>query len=324
MDKILIYRERFLKFLSSKGKYIQFFGRFAGGLLLFYVINNIYGYASVIGEPFMLLIMGLICVFVPVSAIYMMFLLVVILQLLNISIEVSLMYIFIMGLYHLIYQWMFPKNKVLFLMTPIFYFFHVPAVLPIFLGVFVGLGGLPAILMGTVNYYLAIIIKNAVTQMDNGTVSGPIYSLILEGTANNKELLLCIVVFMLVTVVVSGIRKLQTAYGWYVDILAGGVTYLLSMMIGGYFIDSQINIISQIFMIIFSICIVMIIQFFYNVIDYTRQETFEFEDEEYYYYVKAIPKISVEEEDINIKKITMPARRFYLKKKDNHNEGEKS
>lgn len=324
MDKLLIYRERVLKFISSNGNNLQLLGRFAGGLLLFFVINNIYGYASVLGEPLTLLIMGFICVLAPISAVYLLFLFTVIVHLLNISAEIAIVYTLVMLLYHLVYQWIFPKNKILFLITPIVYFFHIPAVMPVFLGAFVGIGGLPAILMGTVNYYLAIIIRDVITQMDNGTISGPLYSLVLSRMVHNKELILCFIIFILVTAVVAGIRKLQTAYGWYIAILTGGVIYLLSMLIGGYFIDSQVNIISQIFMILFSVCIVVIIQFFYNVIDYTRQETFEFEDEEYYYYVKAIPKISVEEEEINIKKITMPARRFYLKKRDNHNEGEET
>lgn len=115
-----------------------------------------------------------------------------------------------------------------------------------------------------------------------------------------------------------------TAYGWYIAILFGGVMYLLSILTGGYFLNSEVNIINEIIMILVSICMVMVIQFFYNVIDYTRQETFEFEDEEYYYYVKAIPKISMEEEEINVTKINVPSRRFYLKKKEKNDEGEKS
>ena len=73
----------------------------------------------------------------------------------------------------------------------------------------------------------------------------------------------------------------------------------------------------------------LVLQFFHIVVDYTREETFEFEDEEYYYYVKAMPKVSVEEEDINITNITMPSRRFSLKRKDRDDirdkeEGEKT
>ena len=68
--------------------------------------------------------------------------------------------------------------------------------------------------------------------------------------------------------------------------------------------------------------IAIIIQFLYNVIDYTREETFEFEDEEYYYYVRAVPKVSVEEEEFNVTQITAPAHRFSLRRKE-HKEQDK-
>ena len=40
----------------------------------------------------------------------------------------------------------------------------------------------------------------------------------------------------------------------------------------------------------------------------------EFEDEDYYYYVKAIPKSRVNEEEINITKINPSGKKFGFKK----------
>ena len=47
----------------------------------------------------------------------------------------------------------------------------------------------------------------------------------------------------------------------------------------------------------------MIIQFFYKALDYSRSEYLQFEDDDYFYYVKAVPKIVVSEQNINIKRI---------------------
>ena len=38
-------------------------------------------------------------------------------------------------------------------------------------------------------------------------------------------------------------------------------------------------------------------------LDYTRTETVEFEDEEYNYYVKAIPKVAFKTETVSVKRI---------------------
>ena len=145
-------------------------------------------------------------------------------------------------------------------------------------------------------------------------------SLIAARAIDNKDLLLYFVVFCLVTALVTAIRKRGAAHGWNISILAGGVVYLICMFIGGYLVNNEINITSQIGTIIGSIAIALIIQFLYNVIDYTREETFEFEDEEYYYYVRAIPKVTVEEEEFNVTQITVPSHRFSLKRKEHKQE----
>jgi hypothetical protein len=47
----------------------------------------------------------------------------------------------------------------------------------------------------------------------------------------------------------------------------------------------------------------VIIQFFHLALDYTGVEHVQFEDEDYYYYVKAVPKINVTTPQINVKRI---------------------
>ena len=292
MEKLLIYRERFLKFLTARGRYIQSGMRFLGGTVLFYVLGELFGYTETFSQPFFIFMMGVISVFIPRSALSLIFYVVIFLELLHVSLEVTLFFALVVVLYFLVYQRVFPETRIYLMMVPIFFYFQLPACLPIFVGMFCGIAGLPAILMGTVIYYLSNILQQTMNQ----------------------------VVFCLVTALVTAIRKRGAAHGWNISILAGGVVYLICMFIGGYLVNNEINITSQIGTIIGSIAIALIIQFLYNVIDYTREETFEFEDEEYYYYVRAIPKVTVEEEEFNVTQITVPSHRFSLKRKEHKQE----
>lgn len=316
MEKLLIYRERLLKFVAAKGKYVQAVTRFIGGVLLFFTVGQIYGYTEILDQSFFLTVMGLICIFVPTSAVSLMFHGVIVLQLAHISIEIMLCYLLLILFYNLTYQRNFPKTRLYLMMTPVFFYFHIPAFLPLFIGSFVGIMGLPSILMGAICYYIASIVQYAVIEIDAGTISEEVYSLVIERIFDSTELLLCLVVFSLVTAIVSVIRKKGNGHGWNIAIITGGVVYLVMMFIGGYFTYSEVSILSETFMIFLSVFVALVLQFFHIVVDYTREETFEFEDEEYYYYVKAVPKVSVEEEDINITNITKPSRRFSLKRKD--------
>ena len=294
MEKLLIYRERFLKFLTARGRYIQSGMRFLGGTVLFYVLGELFGYTETFSQPFFIFMMGVISVFIPISALSLIFYVVIFLELLHVSLEVTLFFALVVVLYFLVYQRVFPETRIYLMMVPIFFYFQLPACLPIFVGMFCGIAGLPA--------------------------HGKVYSLIAARAIDNKDLLLYFVVFCLVTALVTAIRKRGAAHGWNISILAGGVVYLICMFIGGYLVNNEINITSQIGTIIGSIAIALIIQFLYNVIDYTREETFEFEDEEYYYYVRAIPKVTVEEEEFNVTQITVPSHRFSLKRKEHKQE----
>ncbi len=322
MEKLLIYRERFLKFLAARGRYIQSGVRFLGGIILFYVLGKLFGYTEQFSQPFFIFMMGVISVFIPTSAISLIFYVVIILQLVHVSVEVALFFILVVVLYFLVYQRVFPETRIYLMMAPVFFYFQLPACLPIFLGMFCGIAGLPAILMGTFIYYLANILQKAVNQLATGSAHEKVYSLVAARAIDNKELILYFAIFCLVTVLVTVLRRKGAAHGWNISILAGGVVYLILMLVGGYFMNNEIVITSQIGAIIISIVIALIVQFLYNVIDYTREETFEFEDEEYYYYVRAIPKVTVEEEEFNVTQITVPSHRFSLKRKEHKEQKE--
>ena len=56
---------------------------------------------------------------------------------------------------------------------------------------------------------------------------------------------------------------------------------------------------------IISILLAYILQFFVLAVDYSRTEYTQFEDDDYYYYVKAIPKVKVTATDVQVKHINV-------------------
>ena len=52
-----------------------------------------------------------------------------------------------------------------------------------------------------------------------------------------------------------------------------------------------------------SAAIAIVIQFFRRALDYTAVENVQFEDDDYYYYVKAVPKINVSMPQMRVKRI---------------------
>ena len=48
-----------------------------------------------------------------------------------------------------------------------------------------------------------------------------------------------------------------------------------------------------------------ILQYFVLAVDYSGTEYIQFEDDDYYYYVKAVPKIKVTASDVQVKRINV-------------------
>jgi hypothetical protein len=58
--------------------------------------------------------------------------------------------------------------------------------------------------------------------------------------------------------------------------------------------------------IVFSFVLAQIVRFFIFNVDYLRIENVQFEDEDYYYYVKAIPKVMVYTSDLETDEFDPP------------------
>ena len=70
----------------------------------------------------------------------------------------------------------------------------------------------------------------------------------------------------------------------------------------------SLSLIATFISLLISILIGLLLQFFCFNLDYTRTERVQFEDDEYYYYVKAVPKITVAKPAKTVKQITSQRR----------------
>ena len=79
--------------------------------------------------------------------------------------------------------------------------------------------------------------------------------------------------------------------------------YVLMIIAGGFYFRLDIDVVTLIIYTVISVVIGLLLEFFVFGGDYTRTERLEYEDDEYYYYVKAVPKACVTTSERSIKKI---------------------
>ena len=86
------------------------------------------------------------------------------------------------------------------------------------------------------------------------------------------------------------IRHLIIEHAWGTAIVAGFVLELAVLMAGDMRFGINVDLVRLLIGIVLSFILVQIVGFFAFNVDYLRVENVQFEDEDYYYYVKAVPK----------------------------------
>ena len=114
-------------------------------------------------------------------------------------------------------------------------------------------------------------------------------------------MLLAIIAFVVVVMVTALIHQLNFDYAWYVAIGVGSVFTILVFMVCGMLVDVSVPAGSLVLGAILGGVLGVIVQMCKSVIDYSHKESVQFEDDDYYYYVKAVPKKTVAVREVTVK-----------------------
>ena len=116
-------------------------------------------------------------------------------------------------------------------------------------------------------------------------------------------MILLLFVMVITVIVVSIIRRMAIDNAWNVAIVAGALLEFVFVIIGKLALSASLNIIVAIIGILLSVVIAYICEVVFFNLDYKRTEFVQYEDDEYYYYVKAVPKLNLVNEDLRVKRI---------------------
>ena len=128
-------------------------------------------------------------------------------------------------------------------------------------------------------------------------------SLFVKTVFQDKTLWITVIAFIISIFVVYTVRRLSVDHAWKIAAASGAVVNIVVIVIGDIVFDIHTSYNMLIIGNIAAVVIGFIMEFFLFSVDYSRTERLQFEDDEYYYYVKAIPKISVTAPEKTVKHI---------------------
>ncbi|MDO5337397.1 MAG: hypothetical protein Q4E89_08055 [Eubacteriales bacterium] len=308
MTALLLFKQKLKNFYSNAEVFLLPVMKFLLALIYFMGINYAMGFMQDLNNPFIVLILSLLCAVLPWNVIVYMGFALIIGHCYAISLETAV-FVGVLILFMVLVFMRFSRgSNIAIVFTQLMLGMGAPALLSIGTGL---LSDLTACMPAGCGVVLFYFISYAAGQANilHSTGEGDTEMLtkiktLADGVLDNQEMWLAVIAVVAVILVVRLIRSASFDYAWRVSIVVGGVAYVFIMLAGSLFLGVNVNMAELIVSTLISVLIGIVLEFFVFGGDYTRTERLEYEDDEYYYYVKAVPKASVATTARSIKKIT--------------------
>lgn len=306
MTGLLEIRERMRNFYGRYEVYVTAGMKFLLGLVLFFLINGQLGYREQLNQPAVALLLALLCAFMPINIMVAAACGLILMHLSALSLEVCAIGLCLMLLLFFLYGMYAPKHGYTAILTPVLCFFKIPQVVPVSAGLLCGPSAYLSVVSGAVVFFYIDGVKGNIVNFTSAEeVEGTAkFTAALKILTGNKEMYLVVAAFLLTSLLVYIIRRQSVDFAWRIALIVGSLVQMVILLVGYVLLGTPEKIMWVLIGTAVSIVICLILEFFFYNLDYSRIERVQFEDDEYYYFVKAVPKVYLARKDKRVKRIT--------------------
>lgn len=310
MTALLELRENLKKIYSRNEAFILPVIKFLLSFIVLSIINGKMGYMTKLDNMAIVLIVSLLCSFLPTGFMAFFAMMFAVLHMYALSIETAAVGLVVFLLLYLLFLRFTAKEALVVVLTPVLCMLKLPYVMPVAMGLIGTPASCVSVGCGVVVYYLLqTVITNAPTINSMGAEEATAkLRLLIDGMLGNKAMLVTIAAFAITVIVVYLIRRMSVDHSWTIAMVAGVMIEVMILLVGDLMYDTNLSIVSALLGAVVTLIACKIIEFFRFCLDYSRTEKVQFEDDEYYYYVKAVSKMTVAAPTNTVKKINTQRR----------------
>lgn len=320
MSTLLVWREKLQNIYAKYSIYILKALQFVTGLIVFGLINSNIGFMEQASSVVCTAGLAVICTFFPMTIMTLAAAALVLVHFYAVSMPIAIVSLVVFLLMFIFYFRFTPKKAWIVLLSAIAFGIKIPFVIPVVFGLL----GTPVWIVpasfGIISYYMIDYVKDSATALKSADAENLADSLMnfTKQLFTSKEMWLIIGAIVVGILVVHLIRTRSVDHAWKIASAAGAAVSVILLSAGSIALDIDISFAIVLASAVLGIAIGLVLEFFFFSVDYSRAENIQFEDDEYYYYVKAIPKVGVAVPEKEVKRITgnHPDRRRGPKKSD--------
>lgn len=283
---------------------------------VFLLINGNIGYMARIKSVPVALVLALVCSILPLAAMIVVSGVVILLHLYALALEAAAVAFVLFVLMGLLYFRFAPRDGIFTVLMPLCLHFHIGPVMPMAVGLLGKAYSVVSVILGTVVwFYLDGITENQAVfgSSEEAAVSSKL-TVALNQMIGNKEMFLTLATFVAVTAVVYFVRNLSVDYAWTAAIVIGALVNFVVLFAGYLVLGISGKTLGLVVGSLLSLAVSLVLEFLFFNLDYTRTERVQFEDDEYYYYVKAVPKMYVARKEKKVKRFSAKSAGRAVKK----------
>ncbi|MBO4627554.1 MAG: hypothetical protein J5645_06225 [Lachnospiraceae bacterium] len=199
-----------------------------------------------------------------------------------------------------------PRQGAAMIATPMLQSFGIPYAVPILLGLFSNLLAIVPMCCGVFAFYTIRFVReniDALAQYSLKSEPQQIFITVLDQLLKNPAMYVTMLILALVIIVVYLVRRINMDYAFEISIAVGTGVMMLGYIIADLKYDMGIRVASMVFACLISGGVCLVLLFFVRVLQYSAAEHVEFEDDDYFYYVTAIPKVKAGAPKLKEKKV---------------------
>ena len=270
--------------------------KFLLALLALVRLRNMFNYNDLLTSNIAALLISLAAAFVPMSMTLAIMFVYIALLLQPVSVMMSILPIAVYLVLYCFFLRMIPEYSVAVIAMPLLLTWRLPYVIPMAIGLFFTPLGIIPTCAGVFTYYLLKNINTSMVTIEQvSSKENPLQ--IVSDTMNkvikDEDMFAIMAVFTLIIVVMFLIRNIRMDYSFEISIAIGAAVSAISFFVLLLRMDIGMGVMEIILSSVLSALIMYVAYFLYRPLFYAGTERVRFEDDDYYYYVRAVPKIKI-------------------------------
>ena len=269
--------------------------KFVFALTAFLCIRAATGYHALFSSIFVILILALLCSILPWQGTVVLSGVMIAVQSLSLGYDIGLLSCVLMLVMVLLFLRFTPEDSPAVVLQAMALYLGIPSSAAVCTGLVRSPASVVSLGSGVISYYLLRALHALPELLKN--VAGNDYlerlSVFMKAIFGSSEILVNLVVLCAVSILVYAIRRQSFRRAWYWAAAVGIAVYAAGFPAACRLLGIKTDITGTLIASFLSFVIAWIFVAFVFLGDYKASEYLQFEDDDYYYYIKAVPKKSV-------------------------------